>query len=623
VYTRGSCTPGEFRAAYIPKADDVVDASAETIQTLQDQLAQKDKAAGKAESQLAETEAEVQRLLDEIAAIKAANEPTLPDEDFDEATTRDVFIDVMLREAGWDPKGRNVGEYEVRGMPTDKGVGYVDYVLWGQNGKPVGLVEAKRTKVDPRKGQRQAELYADCLQQMTGQRPVIFYTNGYETWIWDDTLYPPRTVQGFYTQDELQLMVNRRTSRKDLTQIPVNRDIAGRHYQEEAARWVTEAFAAEVKRKALIVMATGTGKTRLSISLVDMLMRANWVRRVLFLADRVALVNQAKRAFNSLLPHASLTNLSESKDDPNARVVFSTYPTMMNCIDGTQKDLSRQFSVGHFDLIIIDEAHRSVYQKYGAIFDYFDSLLLGLTATPKAEVDKNTYRLFELENHLPTFAYELREAVEDEYLVPPRALSVPVRFPREGIKYDELSPEEQEEYEEKFYDEETDQMPDEINAAALNNWLFNESTVDKVLKHVMERGQKVEGGDKLGKTIIFAKNHKHAQFIVEQFDKNYPHLTGKFCRVVDSSVKYVQSLIDDFSIKEKYPQIAVSVDMLDTGIDVPEIVNLSVLQDRSLENQVLADGGARDPAVRGLVRIRCAQGVLLHLRLLPEPGIFR
>lgn len=409
---------------------------------------------------------------------------------------------------------------------------------------------------------------------MTGQRPVIYYTNGYETWLWDDTWYPPRAVQGFATKDELQLLVHRRTSRTDITTISLNRDIADRYYQEEAIRRVMERFQGDRARAALLVMATGTGKTRVSAAITDMLMRANWVRRTLFLADRLALVRQAKNAFSAHLPHASLVNLVTEKEDDSSRIVFSTYHTMMHLIDATQRGGGRRFGTNYFDLIIIDEAHRSIYQKFKAIFEYYDALLLGLTATPKAEVDRNTYHLFKLEDHVPTYAYELDQAVADAFLVPPKPVSVPLKFQRQGIKYDELSEEEQEEYEATFLDEDTGQLPREIDAAALNQWLFNEDTVDKVLAHLMAHGLKIEGGDTLGKTIIFAKNHDHAAFIVERFDKHYPHLAGKCCRVIDTRVTYAQSLIDDFSVTNKDPFIAVSVDMLDTGIDVPEVVNL-------------------------------------------------
>jgi len=245
---------------------------------------------------------------------------------------------------------------------------------------------------------------------------------------------------------------------------------------------------------------------------------------------------------------------------------------MMGLIDETV-DGQRRFGAGHFDLIVIDEAHRSIYQKYRAIFEYFDSLLVGLTATPKDEVDRNTYNMFELETGVPTDAYGLEDAVRDRYLVPPKSVSVPLKFQRQGIKYDELSEEEKDEWDAIEWDDQGN-VPDEVAPEAINRWLFNTDTVDKVLEHVMLRGQKVAGGDRLGKTIIFAKNHEHAVFIQDRFDINYPHLKGHFARVIDFKTEYVQSLIDDFSNAEKMPHIAISVDMLDTGIDIPEIVNL-------------------------------------------------
>lgn len=578
VYSRGGPAPGQFNITLLPKAEDQTHhASVVELQKVREQLEQKAQAEAITLAKHEKTEAEVQQLKEQLAllqAIKAENQQKIPAGDYTEAQTRDAFIDVMLREAGWNPKGKDVDEYEVKGMPSGSGIGKIDYVLWGADGLPLAVVEAKKTKVSPEVGKQQAKLYADCLEAKFGQRPIIFYTNAYSTWLWDDTEYPPRKVEGFYEQDELQWLINRRGQKQKLLELIPKPEIIDRPYHREAASRVMETFDNQKHRKALLVMATGTGKTRLSISIVDMLMRGNWARRVLFLADRVALVNQAKREYNRLLPHVSVSSLLDGNEE-ESRVVFSTYPTMLNLIDGTKKDQNDTFSVGHFDLIIIDEAHRSVYQKYGAIFDYFDSLLIGLTATPRGEVDHNTYKLFELPLHQPTFAYELAEAVEQGHLVPPQAISVPLKFQREGIKYRELSPEEQEEYEEQeqFYDDDGT-LKEEISSAALNQWLFNQDTVDKVLMHLMENGLKVEGGDKLGKTIIFAKNTRHATYIVERFDKNYPHLAGKFCRKIDFSVKYAQSLIDEFSIKTGNPQIAVSVDMLDTGIDVPEVLNL-------------------------------------------------
>ncbi|RYD79217.1 MAG: DEAD/DEAH box helicase, partial [Sphingobacteriales bacterium] len=492
---------------------------------------------------------------------------------FTEAQTRKLFIDIMLREVGWDPSAPNVAEYELCGMPSKSGIGYADYVLWGDDGLPLAVVEAKHTSHDAAKGKRQAELYANCLEEKTGRRPLIFYTNGFETHFWDDTFYPPRTVYGIYTKDSMQRLVLRRNQRSVLSKMQPNKVIAGRYYQQEAISRVAEILEKKA-RKSLIVMATGAGKTRTAAALVDMLIKGGWVTRVLFLADRNALVRQAKNAFIEHLPHLTTTDLTKEKEDSSSRVVFSTYPTIMNRIDGERNEEGRYYSIGHFDLIIIDEAHRSVYQSYKAIFEYFDAILIGLTATPKSEIDRNTFELFGLEDYNPTYAYELDRAVKDEYLRPPKAVSVPLKFQREGIKYKELTEAEKEEYESTFRDEVTGEMPEEIDSAALNAWLFNKDTVDKVLAFLFERGLKVAGGDRLGKTIIFAKNHRHAIFIQERFDKMFPAWHGKFLRVIDNYEDYAQDLINKFSEKDREPHIAVSVDMLDTGIDIQEIVNL-------------------------------------------------
>jgi type I restriction enzyme, R subunit len=488
-----------------------------------------------------------------------------------ETETRDYFIDLLLKEAGWPLDQARDREFEIAGMPNPHEKGVVDYVLWGDDGKPLGLVEAKRTRRDPRAGQQQAKLYADCLERGFGQRPVIFYSNGYEHWIWDDASYPPRRVQGFYKKAELELLIQRRASRKPLASAEVNPEIVERYYQTRAVRRIAESFERDRDRKALLVMATGAGKTRTVIALCDLLMRANWAKRVLFLADRVALVKQAENAFKRHLPDSSPVNLVSDRDG-EGRVFVSTYPTMMGLIDEAA-DGQRRFGAGHFDLVIIDEAHRSVFQKYRAIFDYFDSLLVGLTATPKDEVDRNTYSLFDLETGVPTDAYSLEEAVRDGFLVPPLAVSVPLKFQREGIKYDELSEDEKDQWDALEWDEEG-VVPERIEAGALNQWLFNKDTVDKVLAHLMTRGLTVAGGDRLGKTIVFAKNQAHAEFIADRFNVNYPHYRGEFARAITFKTEYAQSLIEAFAVKERAPHIAISVDMLDTGIDIPEVVNL-------------------------------------------------
>lgn len=495
-------------------------------------------------------------------------------DEISEFETRKRYIDVELKLAGWEFGKDIVEELEVHGMLNNAGIGYVDYVLYGSNGKPLAVVEAKRSSKDPKIGQQQAKLYADCLEKQFMQRPIIFFTNGFETYIWDDyNQYSERRVYGFFTKDELQLIVDRRSRKRSFSNVQIKDSISNRYYQKEAVISVCEALESK-QRKTLLVMATGTGKTRTAISIVDVLMRHNWIKNVLFLADRKTLVKQAKKNFSKLLPDLALCNLLDSMDNPEeARMIFSTYPTMMNSIDDTKsKSGKKLFTPGHFDMIIIDESHRSIYKKYKAIFDYFDAYLMGLTATPKDEVDKNTYSIFDLENGAPTYAYELDKAVEDGYLVDYKTIEVKSKIMEDGIKYDQLSEEEKEQYEETFDDDES--IGEEIDSSAINEWLFNANTIDLVLNKLMENGLKVEGGDKLGKTIIFAKSHKHALAIVERFNKLYPHLGSSFAKVIDYSINYVDTLIDDFFDKNKLPQIAVSVDMLDTGVDIPELLNL-------------------------------------------------
>ncbi|MEM8836749.1 MAG: DEAD/DEAH box helicase family protein [Pseudomonadota bacterium] len=558
-------------AQQIKKASDEAEARAKELEREKNERL-------KSESEREKLETEIKRLQDAIAATKKENAAAPDTHDYNEAQTRDAFIDLLLHEAGWPLDQERDREFPVTGMPNNTGEGFVDYVLWGDDGKPLAVVEAKRTRRDAQVGQQQAKLYADCLEKKFGQRPLIFYTNGYDHWFWDDSSYPPRSVQGFLKKSEMQLLIQRRTTQKPLGQVDIDTEIAGRYYQTRAIGRICESFEKDHLRKALLVMATGSGKTRTVIALTDLLMRANWVKRVLFLADRIALVKQAHNAFKAHLPSAPSANLLEKhdpkKNDHNgARVCLSTYPTMMGLINEMEAG-ARRFGPGHFDLIVIDEAHRSVYRKYRAIFDYFDSLLVGLTATPRDEIDRDTYSLFELERGVPTDAYDLEEAVADQYLVPPETVSVSLKFQRDGIKYSDLSDEDKERWDALEWSDESIVPPPEVEAGAINKWLFNSDTVDKALRYLMTHGLHVEEGDKLGKTIIFAKNSDHAEYIYERFSINYPHLKGHFARVIDYRIAYAQSLIDEFSDPKKDLQIAISVDMLDTGIDVPEVVNL-------------------------------------------------
>ncbi|MDU6877559.1 DEAD/DEAH box helicase family protein [Clostridium tepidum] len=539
------------------------------LKDLYDKLSSKDK-------KLEEIIKENQELRKEITQKRKDNTENY-DFNIDEISefdTRKIYIDVELKLAGWD-FNKDIGEeIELFGMPNSVGKGYADYVLYGDNGKPLAVIEAKKTSKDPKIGREQAKLYANCLEKQYNLRPVIFYTNGLETYIWDDyNGYSERRIYGFLKKDELQLMIDRRTQRKALRNINIKDEISNRYYQKEAITTCCEELERR-KRKLLLVMATGTGKTRTAISLVDVLTRHNWVKNILFLADRTALVKQAKKNFSNLLPDLSLCNLLDSKDNPEeARMIFSTYPTMMNAIDDTKaKDGKKLFTCGHFDLIIVDESHRSIYKKYKAIFDYFDAYLIGLTATPKDEVDKNTYGIFDMENGVPTYAYEFDKAVEDGFLVEYETIEIKSKIMEDGIKYDELSEEDKEEYEEKFSNDEN--IGEEIQSSAVNQWLFNSSTIDLVLNKLMEKGLRIEGKEKLGKTIVFAKNHKHAEAIKKRFDKLYSELGSNYAKVIDNKINYVDSVIDDFSDKDKLPQIAISVDMLDTGIDIPEVLNL-------------------------------------------------
>ena len=538
------------------------------------------------ESLLDEKDAEIEALRQQIehmsSQITAAKEQHQQDRtfvatDLSEFKTRKIYIDVDMKQMGWKFTGADADvheEYPVEGMAGVLGqMGYVDYVLFGKDGLPLAVVEAKRSSKDPNIGRKQAVLYADCLERKFGRRPMMFTTNGFETYFWDDQSSPQRKVSGIFSKSDLQKLMNRRVERLDLMTIPIDDKITDRYYQKEAIRAVCEQIGLGF-RKHLLVMATGTGKTRTASSLTDVLSRGKHVTNILFLADRTALVKQAKDDFKNYLPDMSLCNLCSNKDDRSARIVFSTYPTMLNAIDDTKtKNGQRLFTPAHFDLIIIDESHRSIFKKYRAIFEYFDAIMVGLTATPKTDVDRNTYDFFEMEHGIPTYAYDYETAVyQDHVLVPYYNYEVKTKFLEEGITYDDLSDEDKERFEDDFIEDGL--MPEFIPSAQLNKFVFNETTVDIVLQDLMERGIRVAGGDRLGKTIIFAQNKRHAEFILERFNKLYPKYNGTFAQRVICDDTYAQTIIDDFKVPDKDPIIAVSVDMMDTGVDVPQCVNL-------------------------------------------------
>ncbi len=526
------------------------------------------------------SEVDLQKLIEEnkslkeqLTSVRAEKQQTYVPKPLDltEYQTRKLYIDTMLRDAGWVEGHNWINEVELPGMPNNSEVGFADYVLYDDTGKPLAVIEAKRTCKDVSVGRQQAKLYADLLEKKYGRRPVIFLTNGFDTKIIDGQ-YPERKVAAIYSKRDLEKLFNLRRMKTSLGFISVDKNIAGRYYQEGAIKAVCKAFDEKNRRKALLVMATGSGKTRTVIALCKVLLDHGWVKNILFLADRNSLVTQAKRSFYNMLPDVSVTNLCEDKENYNAHCVFSTYQTMMHCIDDAKDDEGKLFTCGHFDLVICDEAHRSIYNKYRDIFNYFDAPLVGLTATPKDEIDKNTYEIFELENGVPTYGYDLAQAVTDGYLVDYMSVETKLKFIEEGIVYDELSDEDKFEYENTFKDE-NGELPDSINSSALNEWIFNKDTICEVLNVLMTHGIKIDYGQKIGKTIIFAKNHRHAEVICEVFYQQYPHLVD-YAKVIDNHINYAQSAIDEFSDPKKLPQIAISVDMLDTGIDVPEVVNL-------------------------------------------------
>lgn len=559
----------KFDETLIPKEKVVVDTK---------KIKEQESLLGEKDAEIEALRKQVEQMSEQITAAKEQRQQdrTFVAADLSEFKTRKIYIDVDIKQMGWKFTGVDADvqeEYPVEGMAGVVGqMGYVDYVLFGKDGLPLAVVEAKRSSKDPNIGRKQAVLYADCLERKFGRRPMMFTTNGFETYFWDDRSSPQRKVSGIFSKDDLQKLMNRRTERLDLMAIPIDDKITDRYYQKEAIRAVCEQIGLGF-RKHLLVMATGTGKTRTASSLTDVLSRGKHVTNVLFLADRTALVKQAKDDFKNYLPDMSLCNLCSNKDDRSARIVFSTYPTMLNAIDDMKaKDGQRMFTPAHFDLIIIDESHRSIFKKYRAIFEYFDAIMVGLTATPKTDVDRNTYDFFEMEHGVPTYAYDYETAVyTDHVLVPYYNYEVKTKFLEEGITYDDLSDEDKERYEDDFIEDGL--MPDCIPSAQLNKFVFNETTVDTVLQDLMERGIRVEGGDRLGKTIIFAQNKRHAEFVLERFNKLYPQYCGVFAQRVICDT-YAQTIIDAFKVPDKMPIIAVSVDMMDTGIDVPQCVNL-------------------------------------------------
>lgn len=540
---------------------------------------------------LAAQEAQMQKILDDLATARkeAHAARATADEleirlraaqqyatvlDFNETQTRRRLIDSLLVGAGWDvgangQSTQEVGqEAEVHHQPTQSGIGAADYVLWDDNGKPLAVIEAKKTAVDPEVGRTQAKCYADGLEKDNSQRPFIFYTNGFDIWMWDDAAgYTPRKLYGFYSKDSLGTLIRQRDKRagQPLTNIIPDKIIAGRLYQTEAVRRVLDRFQNRY-RKGLLVQATGTGKTRVAISISEALMRAGWATRILFLCDRRALRKQAHNAFKRFMPDEPRVYVtSQTYRDREHRIYLATYPAMMKCFE--------TFDVGFFDLIIADESHRSIYNRYQDLLRYFDALQVGLTATPRRDlIWHNTYALFDCEDGNPTAFYSYEEARKDGWLSPLEVETFTTPFLREGIKYSQMSEEQRRQL------EENEAMPESIEYEQhqVDKYVFNKDSNRRILENLMTNGIKVANGSRLGKTIVFARNHNHAVLLQNLFDEMYPQYGGNFCRVIDNYDPRADELIDDLKGEGRNPDltVAISVDMLDTGLDIPEIVNL-------------------------------------------------
>ncbi|MCY0965803.1 DEAD/DEAH box helicase family protein [Parathalassolituus penaei] len=521
------------------------------------------------------------QLVEALEQLRQRNQAAGSVLDYNEDETRRRMIDKDLYSAGWDinladsdPKTGNTEqvhrEVQVNGQPTATGIGYCDYVLWGDDGKPLAVIEAKRARENSQKGQQQAKLYADALEKQYGQRPVIFYTNGRDITIWNDAQgEAPRKLYGYYAKASLEYLIQQRSGPRNLLGTRIDTDVAGRDYQIEAITRVCERYAAN-HRKALVVQATGTGKTRVSIALSKRMIEAGWSKRILFLCDRKELRKQAGKAYTEFMAEpVYIVGKSKKSDMTNARIYISTYPGMMNIMEN--------FDVGYFDLIIADESHRSIYNVYGDLFKYFDALQLGLTATPVEMISRSTSQLFGCDYKQPTANYPLEKAIEDRNLVPFKVVAHTTQFLREGIRGNNLSDEQIAQLEDQGIDPNTL----DFDSKLIDKAIYNKDTNRAILRNLMENGLRLADGQTLGKSMIFARNIKHAELLYELFNEMYPDYaqttSGNFCRVIHSQYDRAEELIDDFKLTDgssSQVTIAISVDMLDTGIDVPEVLNL-------------------------------------------------
>ena len=525
-----------------------------------EELLAKSKEQEELEEQNAQLQAQIEALKAQIPNKKVA---PVRVEGLNEKETRQKLIDLELKEAGYKVENFQKGwDVEYKVTLDDGGDGYVDYVIWSDEGKPLAVIEAKKASVSVSAGKHQARRYTEALKQQYKCDVLTFVTNG-RVIEYSDGESAFREIHSMFPLAELERAINRKKAmRRTLpSTLEVDNSITDRGYQKRVIFSTLKHFESG-QRRALLVMATGTGKTRVSASLSDVLIRAGWVRRVLFLADRKELVKQACNNYSEYLNETTV-NLVKEKNEQASRMHFGTYETVHNLIE------KGEYNSAYFDLIVVDEAHRTIYKKYRAIFEYFDAFVLGLTATPADEVHRNTYNFFNAEEGEPTDSYGLRRAIDDGNLVDFEAYEIDLGIVKRGLKYTALSDDEKEHYEEIFDQEEEN----EISSSEINQRVMNQETNDKVLQYLHQHGFKIEEGNKIGKTIVFAKNKKHAEFLKERFDILYPK-RAKEAQIIHSEIAHVEDLLENFKNPKENPQIAISVDMLDTGIDIPELLNL-------------------------------------------------
>ena len=491
-----------------------------------------------------------------------------------EATTRKALIDPALQQAGWqldnpsqvgleipvdgfDPRAwtslRNkLKRLAETGAPYHETLpsGISDYALYQPNGEIIAIVEAKRTSVDPRLAQTQAEFYIEQIGQRQSFQPFAFMTNGKDIYFLPSLGSNKRLITGFFSLVDLQKGLYLRQNKQPLASAPINTTITDRSYQIEAIRRVCEAFDVHQKRKALLVMATGTGKTRTVMSLIDLFLRTNQARNILFVADRDALVQQAMDdGFRKFIPGEPCERIFTTHKSSLSRLYTVTLQTL------NMPAYLHSFTPGFFDLINFDEVHRSIFNKWNEAFQYFDARIIGLTATPADFIDRNTFLTFECDNTTPTFLYTYKQAVQDGYLVDYDLRIARTYFQRQGIKGADLDEVARNALIEQGID------PDEVDfeGTELEKTVSNTDTLRKQWQEIWDECYKDASGQLPGKTIIFAMTQKHALRLEEVFNEMFPQYPG-LVRVITHKSDHKNNLINGFKHSD-FPRIAITVDL--------------------------------------------------------------